>query len=522
MAAQSQLTAPTPHVAPPMQGRAAPTSPGRGNGFRQSQIPVGAPAAQDEQADPRVRRRAQVDAYAARLSEVTTEVVLIEDEVERQRAARAVLGQAVEVQDQIEFGREVDLALLPRIPDGQQGPMPFRPLPPEWTRSTRALLQAAGGTGAASGTLGEEPGAGGDLLLDMGPRRSADGAGIFDQLSRIGRQPADYGAYSYQTQSNNLAAPESTCNVTSMAMVLERLGYTRDDVVNAIEIKLKRTQVERQLRTQGVAAADIPARIAAVDFTCIQLASDAWKTRVLEYLRAENSAARRPENYQRPRGATQSDRQLATWSGQFRDNAGMDDLVHLLLDMLDIERTAINSGANPGRVVNAVNAATPGRTAARPERIDAGIPWAQAKGRLSDCLAEGGAAMLSMRHKGHEQDGTHIVTVQAVTESGLVVDDPYGIIRPGYEADKRGDAYSTARGGARERDRKNTVDRGNTNDWQMSAPLTEEEVKGQSNDWSDTTVASAWQYLELFHVGRAPAPASPASPAPAPAAPLRS
>lgn len=106
-----------------------------------------------------------------------------------------------------------------------------------------------------------------------------------------------------------------------------------------------------------------------------------------------------------------------------------------------------------------------------------------------------GAAMISVRHKRRGQQGTHIVAVQAVSESGLVVDDPFGTMRPDYNAGARGDG--------RARDRKNVVDTGSTSDWQMSAPIADNEVKGESSGWSDTTVSSAWQYLMLFHRGGA-------------------
>ena len=504
MPAQSQTRTPAApsRPAPAVAGPGPNPGGGRGNAFAQEQLQAGPegggqgiarpgapPAAPTAPEDP---VKASRDAYTDRLWQVTGEIGGIADPAEQQRAARAVLGQAVEVQMQLDLGHPVEVRLLPHIPDGDQGSMPFRPFPPEWIRPTRVLLSQAGGTGAAA------PGGTWNTAGSSG----AGSSNVFDRLSRIGRESADYGVPGYQTQSNNLAAPEATCNVTSMAMVLERLGYTREDLVRAIELELKNRQEAARLRREGVGEADIVKRVAATDYSCVLLASDAWKTRVLQYLRVENGP-RRASGYQKPRGAAQTDTQLQTWAGQFEQNAGMDDLVHFVLNLLGLERTAINAGENPSKVVGFVNKASPNRAAPTKERIDAGgrNTWTATKTRLQACLDEGGAAMLSIRHKGRGQSGTHIVAVQAVEADGIRVDDPFGSLRGDYDANRPGDGYSSARGGARDRDRKNVVDRGNPDDWHMSATLADNEVKGQSSLWSDATVSSAWQYVVLFRRG---------------------
>lgn len=497
MSAQARVSAPLPanSVAPTAETGRGPSRGGRGNAFRQEQVAGGSAEPAPEGGDRRAELRS---AYAARLSEVSVEIVQIQDQAERQRAARAVLGQAVEVQEAIELGEEVDIAGLPRIPSGNQGPMPISPFPPEWIGSARGLLESAGGTGAAP--FGSDSGS----LWDAG-RSNLPNSGLLDSLSRIGRQGADYGIPGYQTQSDNLASPEATCNVTSMAMVLERLGYTREDLVWAIELKLKKKQEEARLRREGVPAADIPKKLAEIDYSCVMLRSEAWKDRVLQYLRAENGP-RRSAGYQKLRGAAQNERQLQTWAGQFRENANMDDLVHFILDLLGLERTAINADGNPRKVLGFVNE---GRGGAAPssERIDAGgnNSWARTKERVKAALEDGGAAMISVRHKGRGQSGTHIVAIQAVESGGIVVDDPFGRMRGDYDAGQRGDAYSSARGGARDRDRKNLMDRNNPEDWHRSASVTASETKGRSNSWSDASVQSMWGYVVLFRRNRSPA-----------------
>ena len=190
---------------------------------------------------------------------------------------------------------------------------------------------------------------------DVSPRW----AGALGELKHIGRRPAGYGVNAYQTQSNNLASPEATCNGTSLAMVLERLGYTRRDLIEAIEVNLKKAQFERQLRARRLSQAEIDRERAAFDPRCVALAEDAWKTRVLAYLRYENE---RGSNYQRPRGSAQSDAQLETWAGELQANAGMDDLALFVMDLLGIDRTEVNAGNNPSKLVTAVHEGRSGPT----------------------------------------------------------------------------------------------------------------------------------------------------------------
>lgn len=483
MPAQSQLS---PSQSPiPTQTVPTQSDPGRSNRAAQDQL-SNSPAAQKERL---------LQEYADRLWDVATEISGLTDMNERQRAARAILGQAVEVQEEIELGEPVEIERLPRIPEGNQGAMPLRAFPPRWIRPARLLLDIAGGTGAAAG-FGES-----DQALP-----SASGSSLFDSLMRMGRDASDYGVNRYQTQSNNLAAPEATCNATSMAMVLERLGYSREDLINAIELKLKRKQEETRLRKEGVAEGEIPKKLSELDYSCIYLSTQAWKDRVLQYLRTENGP-KRGQNYQKLRGGAQGEKQLQSWAGEFKENAGMDDLVHFMLDLLNLERTAINAGENPGKVLKAVNAARPGKAEPSSERIDAGgaNTWAKTKVRVQTVLEDGGAAMISIRHKGRGNSGTHIVAIQDVEADGLRVDDPYGNVRPNYDANKVGDAFSTNGGG---RDRKNMVE-ADAGDWKMSAPLQDNEIKGQSNHWSDQTVQSAWQYVILFRTRSEPPATTP-------------
>jgi hypothetical protein len=496
---------PRPQALAPGRGAA----PARGNAAAQEQVAeeqTGTTAAGPAPA-PDWRTEA-ITAYEDRLWEVISTLVELEDAGLKAARARAVLGQAAEVHFAIKIGEPVDVALLPMYPPGEEGALPTGAFPPQWIRPARLLLEMAGGSGASSqfhGT-GDGPAAlwDGGETQQMGP--FMPWAGDLENLKTIGRRPADYGVNQYQTQSNNLASPEATCNGTSLSMVLERLGYSRQDLIEAIETKLKRTQYERSLRAQGLSDADVRKKMTEFDPACVALTTEAWKSRVLTWLREENE---RGSGYQRLRGASQTDRQLQTWAGEFRDNAGMDDLALFIMDLLDIERTTVNSGSNPEKLVSFVHDGIGAKTA-KPtsERLDAGVGWTNAKARLKDCLEDGGAAMLSIRHKGRGSSGTHIVAVQVVESGGVRVDDPYGGAREDYRGNKAGDAYALPGKGRSDSGLRNQVD-ASRDDWKMSAEVSSDETRGASTFWSDDLVRTSLNYVQLFHRGR-PAAVAPA------------
>lgn len=464
-------------------------------------------------------RALATEAYASRLWEVVGDLMLLEDTKLQAARARAVMGQAADVDFALRMGEQVEVALLPRYPEGDQGRMPVGALPPRWVQPARILLQMGGGSGASPSFKPE--GGETDLWSAGQAEVQTPWAGPLEAIKKYGRQPADYGVPGYQTQSNNLASPEATCNGTSLAMVLERLGYSREDLIDAIETRLKRSQLAADLEAQELSAAEKKKQMDAFDPSCIGLRDRTWKTRVLQYLRAENGD-RHDSEYQRLRGASQSDDQLKTWAGEFKENAGMDDLALFMMDLLNIERTTVNSGANPSKLVSAVHKGSGKRNLPQPttERIETSLGWTKAKVKLQACLDDGGSAMLSIKHKGAGQSGTHIVAVQAVTAAGITVDDPFGRARADYDAGERGDAYATPGHTRADSGLKNAKQ--GRDDWKRSASVDAEERRGESSDWTDDMVRSAWFYLVLFHPGQsAPAvtPTTGATAAVTPAAP---
>jgi hypothetical protein len=445
---------------------------GAGNAAAQERAGIASPA--PETADPDTERNPAWAGYGRRLWDRVGALMTMEDTHARRQASLALLAQAVRVQDALEGGEPVDVEKLPREPQPDSNAYPVSPFPPEWIGAARHLLEWANPP-----IQGETP------VAEM-----------LSRLGREGKEAADYGVSSYQTQSNNLAAPEATCNGTSLAMVLERLGFSRDDLVETIEIHLKRQQLTQQLRRQGLGNEEIRKEIAKADWSCVFLANHQWEARVRGYLQAENQ---RGSSYQRPRGATASGAEIEGWSKAFKKEAGLDDLALMLMSMLGIERTEISMGSNPERVIAAVHEA---RGGPRPttERIDAGRGWSKTKPILQQVLEEGGAAMISILHKGAGEEGSHIAAIQACTPDGCIVDDPYGRIRASYTARKSGDAYGEGGKSRAASGLKNAVDT-DRDDWMRSAEVSPDETRGMNSAWSDRMITESWRYVLLFRRG---------------------
>lgn len=445
--------------------------------------------------------------YESRMWAQIGVIMGVQDAQQKAEQARAALAQAVRLQDRLALGETVDVDTLPLHPEKDESAYPVNPLPPEWVRAGRLLLDMAGGTGA--------PGA----SVDAGPIGSRDGLSLnansaLRRIQSTGREPADYGVPGYQTQSDNLASPEATCNGTSLSMVLERLGYTRDDLIRTIDTIIKRQVVTQQLRREGVREADIPARLAATDLNCVMAPDASWQAKVRDYLQAEN---RRGSGYQRPRGATASGAEVDKWSKSFKDQAGIDDLALMLMHTLGIERTEIAVGGNANKVLNAVHQGH-GGAVPRTERIESSAGWTRTKATLKTVLEQGGSAMISVFHKGAGQSGTHIVAVQAVTAGGVVVDDPYGRQRADYTRKKVGDAYALPGKSRSTSGLKNQQD-SNRDDWMRSSTRTAEEVRGESNEWPDQRVSESWNYILLFRRGSAASESTTGTPGASPTAP---
>lgn len=91
----------------------------------------------------------------------------------------------------------------------------------------------------------------------------------------------------------------------------------------------------------------------------------------------------------------------------------------------------------------------------------------------------------------------------------MVIDDPYGRIRAGYDRGKKGDAYADAGKTRKTSDLRNVpaqVDHdkdGAEDDWKVGASeeLAANESRGESNEQSDAVLSKAWNYVALYRRG---------------------
>lgn len=289
------------------------------------------------------------------------------------------------------------------------------------------------------------------------------------------------GVPQYRTQTDNLIGPEVTCGPTTLAMVIERLGITRADVVSAIERQLK----IQQLRAAGQAVND-------ANLATVELAADAWQKAVEAHLRSES----RGQSYQRPLPVNQGTERQQEIGAEFQGNAQLEDLVDLLRELLNVDRAGItHDGA--GQILAAV---TPAGGQPRLEVLWCnGSNWSSIKAAVMACLAAGGAASMSINHKGRD-NGSHVVSIQQVTGSGVILDDPYGAIKSNYADGAWGDAYSR---GTSSPTRNQASDTSDTSDWQRAAGrnLEASERLGESSVLNDSQLNTRGfvRFVQLYH-----------------------
>lgn len=400
------------------------------------------------------------------------------DESEQRTLARALLHQMEEVLAKTARGIYPDpetLGAASAPADGTDGVL-RSPAPPQLFKVTRRLI-----------AILERPRPG--HPQGANPEGSQDGSGE-DWNTRLG-------VPQYRTQSDNLAGPESTCNVTSMAMVMERLGYGRPDVMKAILHELRRLYWKEQHPGKKPSEQDLNA---------VELPTDFFQKKAKSYLQSEN---KRSKNYQRPRGMKLSSKQIDGVSGEYEESAQLEDLLDFLRHLKGWgDRTSFLSNSNT--IFQTLDPA--GKDRPQMEELSKGeFTWAKARGRLQKCLDGGGAAMLSLYHKGKgkDGDGSHIIAVQSVTGSGLIVDDPFGGMRTTYNHDKKEDAYAPAGQTKRTDAYRNVIDRdskgaqdtdGVGDDWKIdqAQQLKPNESLGDSHEVPDEVFEKAWRYVRLF------------------------
>lgn len=315
------------------------------------------------------------------------------------------------------------------------------------------------------------------LTEPEGPQTTESSSNGIDWNTRLGISE-------YRTQSDNLVAPEATCNVTTLAMVFERLGYGRDDVLMALEkrmgLSVLSTEETREME---------------------------WKDQALDYI---NDNMRASGAYRRVRGEgwlSTSDKN--SMASDFRDQAQLEDLLDLLANELGISRYSVVS--EPERMLQAVTQT--GQDAPTAEKIwDSS--WSKTTPKIAECLENGGAVALSFYHKGSRGNGTHIVSVLEVRGDELIIDDPYGDIREDYSRRRYDDAYWSQNDDdklvySRENsDQRNVI--GEADDWGIdwARERNDEDVRGRESTMGKTQFEQAMFYVQLFHRAQ-PSPQAP-------------
>ncbi len=306
----------------------------------------------------------------------------------------------------------------------------------------------------------------------------------------------------YRSQRDNLARPDGTCNVTSIAMALERLGFDRTDLVAAIDSALgdysptytsRDAQWEAELRSSDGYLAD-------------------------EFSDADGTSWKKPLSGQH--SLTSVKNEVAP---NFRNEGQLEDLLDFLLFLNPDSGTEI---ANTKSVVNdsrfrrimkdfSINGDYPIGLTKDLEKISQANSkstrqqvttkygnWEEICATVNDCISKGGAVILSYRHKGSIDPGnTHIVSLQRAEHSCLILDDPYGISRVGYLRQKNVTAYHGPVADSRKycntyrNSSKNAI-----SSWRISNRRNpnDNEVRGRDSIMLKQTVYNALYYLRFI------------------------
>jgi hypothetical protein len=325
----------------------------------------------------------------------------------------------------------------------------------------------------------------------------------------------------YRTQSDNLASPEATCNVTSLSMALERVGYSRRDLLERITAQLKEIHEGKKIDKKT-----------KPDF-------DDWRiTKIESYF--HNNIKKNDKSYKNLRGQAPgklSGEVIKNWSKEYLENAQMEDLLDFFVYLEHVDRTSIV--ANSEKTINSIQlelyservnkyitgllldrfayleglygisiGADYNKSEFYCESIKKYDDWNKLSKKIRDCLEKGGSALFSLYHqgKGKGKNGSHIISIQSVDSDGFIVDDPYGKIRSDYSRKEIGDAYAEKGETKRNKAQKNTVEQGKNwlNDWKVenSQIANEDERRGESYKLYEASIKSAFKYVKLFHRGR--------------------
>lgn len=416
-----------------------------------------------------VTRDQFVSDYKAQLSARMEEILKL-PAADRPGRIESILKQVEDVSGRLNGGVFTDLARLNAAPSGGPGePLENGFVPPELISTIRPFIKMV---------ENQQEGA------TLSPDATVEGSKYSgtDWNSRLG-------VPQYRTQSDNLASPEATCNVTAFSMALERLGYNRADVESAVERELKGKYLREQKRDPN-----------KEDLSKVELPPEYYGDAVKKYLDANNADALK--NYQKLRSRATTTAERKGYAEDFHDNAQMEDQLDFLLHLNSINRTTING--NAAKILEKIEPDATKRPEVVSRQIGSKYSYTDMKTEADETFQAGGAAIMSVFHKGKGQTGTHIMSVQDADETGLTVDDPYGAMREDYRANKDGDAFAVAGKKRSNSGLANVKHNGETGadatDWKVdaAADLSADERRGASNHRSDEQVKSMLNYITFL------------------------
>lgn len=222
------------------------------------------------------------------------------------------------------------------------------------------------------------------------------------------------------------------------------------------------------------------------------ISDNKWQSTVKGYLDTVNNDSK---NYRKLRGQSTTDAKRTELAGQYKANAQMEDVLDLLCHLAGISRYEIVS--DPSRLLKVIvpDAEKRPNTQKLWKWDAAGIK------AVNDCLAKGGSAILSLRHKGKGETGTHLITIQRISGDNVIVDDPYGGMRSDYRGDVAGDAYADPGKSRSTSEYRNVRHDSDWEDWKSGRAqnLDDNERRGESHTLASDLVKTYFNYITLYH-----------------------
>lgn len=311
------------------------------------------------------------------------------------------------------------------------------------------------------------------------------------------------GVPQYRTQSDNLTSPEATCNITSLAMSLERLGYGRDDAMSAIDTQLREQYLEK-LRADAKKKKTDPSTLPA-DASQVTLPEGYFEGEVKGYLKAQNANADKP--YQGLRGKMTDEKFWDAAASRYKDEAQFEDTLDFLRHLTKAGARTDLDTITP-KLLEKIEPDADKRPTYRTITPSRNMDWDAARTQAQGVLDDGGAAMLSFYHKGgNNKRDSHIISMQQLTEGGFIADDPYGGARTDYQVSETGDAFGWDGKSGRDPNKKNQLDASRTttasqvdSDWTADAGqhLKASETHGRSAAYTDDMFSDSWKSIRFL------------------------